>query len=189
MTELVPRASRVVCGLVVAMCVVVAVALVAQGDVLAVVRAAPALALASVGSVALFWLPRVRIDPARLEIVNVLRTYRITWPAIQDVSAQWSLTVDTTKGRVSAWAAPAPGPLGQLGSVRRDERFRLTRESNPRMALGHLAPALIQRQWESYRDRGLLGMVEGDGVEVRWHSSLCAVLAVLVVLTVVAAAV
>jgi hypothetical protein len=186
-TRLVPYFSRVIAVLLGAVCVVVEVALIAYGDLGLTLRATPALAFVAVGGVALFWAPLVELNPAELVIVNPLREHRISWPAIRDVDTRWSLTIDTVRGRVTAWAAPAPGMISQFGRLRRDSYGRpsLGRQEARHTSTGDL----VRRQWESYRDEGVLGAVEGRGVTTTWNVPLTAALVVTAALTVAAIAV
>lgn len=183
--------SRFGQGLVV---LVAAIALVAsagallRGDLRMVAHLVPALALVVVGVWALFWRPAVALTPAEVELVNVLRTVRVSWPAIQDVETRWALTLVTGKGRYTAWAAPrqsshragADEPRSLYGSPVAAGRDQV-RTLNPGTGAANLASSLVLTQWRRYRDAGLLGPVEGEGVAVRWHSTTVVTLLLLVV--------
>lgn len=162
-TVLVPLGSRIVCAGVVAMGLVVTAALIAWGRPEPLLRALPAIAFAMTGSIVLFWLPRVDVTPARVEIVNAFRSYRVTWPAIREVGTRWSMTLYTVSGRIEAWAAPAPGPLTGAASRASQRPGRGDRRG------GQGAAAIVRAQWEAYREAGALGAVEGEGVESNWH--------------------
>jgi hypothetical protein len=161
-----------------------------RGDVGLLAHLVPALALVVVGAWALFWRPAVGITPVEVELVNILRTVSVTWPAITDVETRWALTLVTADGRYTAWAAPrqssfragadeprrmyaspAAAASGSLGSL------------NPGTGAGNLAATLVLTQWRQYRDAGLLGAIEGEGVTTRWHSRTAAVLLLLLLLT------
>lgn len=182
---LAPRFSRVVSVLVVAICAVTAVSLVQYGHLEPLLRAAPALALVSFGMYIVFWAPVVRITPAELTVVNPIRTYRVGWPAVKDISARWALTITTDRGVFSAWAAPAQGPWGSIGRLRRDALGRpsLGADTSDSAAGGSAASidSLVQNQWMSYRDEP----GARDEVTIRWHVGSIVVLTVLAVLTVI----
>jgi hypothetical protein len=189
-TTLAPRGARVLAVLVVAICVAVEVSLVVYGHVDVTLRATPWVAFAGVGAYCLFWAPLVRLSPAEIEIVNPLRTHRISWPAVEDVETRFSLAVRTRRGRVTIWAAPAPGPWSSVSQLRRDPLGRASLGSQQRRlptTVAALAPALVMRQWESYRESGVLHGASGAGESSRWHRVLIAILATCAVLGVVAA--
>lgn len=182
---LAPRFSRILSVCVVAICVVTAISLVQFGRAEPLVRAIPAIGLVAFGAYAVLWMPRVGITPAGLEVVNPLRTYRVAWPAVTDITAHWTLTVTTDRGRFSAWAAPAPGPWSSIGKLRRDALGRPSLDSKSREgaaegAVAAVAP-LVMNQWASYRDER---PARDDDLSVRWHVATIAVLGVLLVLTV-----
>lgn len=60
---------------------------------------------------AVLWNPRVEIAPEDVTIVNILRTHRVPFTAIEDVQTRWGLSVTADGRRYPAWAAPAPGVL------------------------------------------------------------------------------
>jgi hypothetical protein len=189
-TTLAPRGARVLAVLVVAICIAVEVSLVVYGHLDVTLRATPWAAFAAVGAYCLFWAPLVRLSPAEIEIVNPLRTHRISWPAVEDVETRFSLAIRTRRGRVTIWAAPAPGPWSSVSQLRRDPLGRPSLGPQQRRlpaTVAALAPALVLRHWESYRDAGTLHGVEGDGETVRWHRALVAILAACAVLGVVTA--
>ncbi|WP_284254886.1 PH domain-containing protein [Pseudolysinimonas kribbensis] len=107
-TVLYPVGSRVLAGLVVAICAVVEVSLVVYGHGDVLLRGTPAVLLVAVAAVVVFWMPRLELDPAELRVVNPLRTHDVSWAAIRDIDSRWSLTLDTERGRITAWAAPSP---------------------------------------------------------------------------------
>lgn len=179
-TVLRPRAGQVLAVLVIAVCGVGVGGFLLRGDLETLARGLFPLLLIATGAWVLFWQPAVRITPATLELVNPLRTVRVTWPAIEDIETRWSLTVTVAGRRYAAWAAPR-----ESGSSASGPRGAVTVAGRPGPAArplppGALAGLLARRQWEEYRDRGLLGSVEGDGVDIRWHATTTAVLAVLV---------
>lgn len=178
-TVLYPLGSRILAGAIVVICGVIEAALISFGHADITLRATPAVLLVALGAFVLFWNPRVELDPAELLIVNPVRSYRISWPAIREIDSRWSLTLDTARGRVTAWAAPAPGPFSQLSRVRRDAYNRVSLGSAGSTRGAELARSLIVGQWEAYREQGVLGAIEGEGVTIRWNVPIVAILIVL----------
>jgi hypothetical protein len=173
-----PVGSRVLAAVVVAFCLFIEVSLLAYGHLEVTLRATPAVLLVAAGAIVLFWVPRVELSPSELRVVNPLRTHHVTWPAIRDIETRWSLTIDTVRGRLTAWAAPSPGLFSQVGRMRRNAfSVSLNNQREPRGA--ELARHLVMRQWEAYREQGVLGAVEGDGVTTRWNVPAVVTLAVL----------
>jgi hypothetical protein len=191
-TVLRPRFGQGLAVVVAAICAFGLVGFALRGDGATLLRAAAPLALTGFGSYALFWAPRVRITPADIELVNPLRTIRITWPAVEDIETRWSLVVTAGKRRYPAWAAPREGGVARVrpgsrpGSMLSDDARQRMRANVPE---GALAGAIALRQWQEYRDRGLLGVVEGQGVTVRVHVVTAAVLLVLAVGTLASASI
>jgi hypothetical protein len=190
-TVLRPRVGQVLAVVVTMICALGLVGFALRGDAATLLRAAAPLALIAYGSYALFWVPNVRIGPAEIELVNPLRTIRIAWPAVEDIETRWSLVVTAGNRRYPAWAAPREGGSGALRpsratSVLSDDGRKRSSRGLPE---GALAGAIALRQWEEYRDRGLLGAVEGEGVTVRAHAATAVVLALLAVATIASASI
>ena len=173
-----PLGSRILAAVVVVLCAVVEASLIVYGHAELALRATPAVLLVAALVYAGFWAPRVELDPAELRVINPFRSYRISWPAIREIDSRWSLTLDTVKGRVTAWAAPSPGLFSQLPRMRRDA-FRVSLGSERESRGAEQARQLIVRQWEAYRDRGLLGAVEGEGMTRQWNVPLLVTVGVL----------
>lgn len=129
---------------------------------------------------ALFWRPRVVVDLSGVRIVNVARTVRVPWPAIEMVDTKWSLTLVTAYGRVTAWAAPAPGAAHAVRN--RVQRRELT-VAPPGAGAGGVRPGdlptsasgeaalVIRRTWEALREAGYLDdpRLEHERLPVEWH--------------------
>ncbi|MGT2424964.1 hypothetical protein [Amnibacterium kyonggiense] len=180
-----PRASQALAALVIAICAVGVGGFALRDDLPSLVRAVPPLGLVAVGAWALFWRPSVLLEPARLRLVNPLRTVTITWPAVEDIEDRWNLVVTAGGRRHGAWAAPRTGAIAS-GRARRAAYGRAAdaasgARAGTDAAQGSLAGALAARQWREYRDRGLLGAVEGEGVTTRWHTRTIAALLLLAV--------
>ncbi|MBI5161353.1 MAG: PH domain-containing protein [Micrococcales bacterium] len=160
-----PLGSRVLTVGVLAIALVVAGSLVGWGRWEVLLRAAPGIALVAAGTIVLFWLPRVRVSPTGIEVVNPFRTYRAGWEAVQEVGTRWSTTLYTESGRIEVWAAPASGPL----TGARDRARTGT-------------AAIVRRQWEAYRDAPPLGST-GNGLSRHGHPLRVALLVTLAALT------
>jgi len=142
---------------------------------------------------ALFWRPSLHVEQHGVTVENVLRTYFVPWPAIEDVDTRYSLTLYTVNGRISVWAAPAPGRHRMMGLAQKD--FDGVGDS-ARSELGGLRPAdalslpsgnlaqLIRGHWEQLRDAGAFARgVDPESSTVTWHKATITVLAALVLAT------
>jgi hypothetical protein len=178
-TVFAPRFGRVVAVLVAVVCLVTEVSLVSYGHLDALLRGTPAIALFGFGIWTLFWTPLLRLGPARLEVVNPLRTHTVPWNEIREISTRWSLALETSAGSISAWASPAQSPWGAVGRLHRDALGRPSLGPAERNATTS-ASGLVHRYWEGYRD----DTAAGAAVTTRWHSATIVVLLVLLVLTI-----
>lgn len=183
-------------GLSIAFGVLGATALVAiavSDGTRAVVLAAPWLALV-VGAVwALYWRPEVAVDDGGVHVVNVLKTVDLPWPAIQRIDTKWALTLFTAYGKVTAWAAPAPGGFATRVAARHDfhglpeSTFVGDRSIRPGDLPGSpsgAAALVVRRHWEQLRDAGHLddAKLEFSEPPSRWHYRTILIGAVLVLL-------
>lgn len=142
---------------------------------------------------ALFWRPSLTVAAHGITVENVLRTHFVPWPAIVAIDTRYSLTLRTAQGRVSVWAAPAPGRHRTLGLAPKD--FDGVGES-ARGGIGELRPAdalttpsgnlaqLIRGHWERLRDAGAFASgVDPEASTVTWHWATVAGVAVLAAAT------
>lgn len=167
------------------------------GTGMAGLRVLPWLLLLAGAVWAFFYNPRVRVDPAGVHLVNVLRTIDVPWPALQAVDTKWALTLQTAYGTYSAWAAPAPGGLSSARMSLKDARAATKGQvrdlvdggagmrpgDHPDTNSG--APALaIRRQWAALVEAGHLSdpQLERSSVPVRLHTEVLIGAGVLVVL-------
>jgi hypothetical protein len=178
--------SRVLAGVVVALCAVIEVSLITYGHAEVALRATPAVLLVAVGMVALFWIPQVELDPHRLRLINPLRRYTINWPAITEIESRWSLSVRVGARSLIAWSAPAPGPFSQLGRLRRDAYNRVSLGDRTTARGAEQTRQLVIAQWESHRDDPPTD--DGPGFAVRWNIPLTAALILLSAATICAIA-
>jgi hypothetical protein len=126
-------------------------------------------------------------------VVNVLHTVDLPWPAIHRIDTKWALTLFTAYGKVTAWAAPAPGGFASRMAGRHD--FKGLPESTfggdqsirpgdlPGTPSGAAALA-VRRHWEQLRDAGHLDdpKLEFARPPTQWHYRTILVGAVLVLL-------
>jgi len=171
---------------------VVALTVIAVGDgTRSMVLAAPWIGLV-VGTVwALYWRPEVAVDDGGVHVVNVLHTVHLPWPAIQRIDTKWALTLFTAYGKVTAWAAPAPGGFASRMAGRHDFRglpestFGGDRSMRPGDLPGSpsgAAALLVRRRWEELRDAGYLNdpKLEFARPPMLWHYRTILIGAVLV---------
>ena len=187
-----PTFGRVLCIGVWILCLV-AVILTVHNGVGEVLVMMPWLLLVSGAVWTMFWNPRVVVDDGGVHLVNPLRTIDVPWPAIQNVDTKWALTLITTYGRFTAWAAPAPGGLATARKMTRTDREAIP--SSARDAQGAIRPGdlpetasgsaalIIRNRWEELRDAGWLDdpILEHERVPVRWHWLTIVIGAALVV--------
>jgi hypothetical protein len=154
-------------------------------------RTGPWLALV-VGTVwAMYWRPEVAVDDSGVRVVNVLHTVHLPWPSIQRIDTKWALTLFTAYGKVTAWAAPAPGGFASRMAGRNDFRglpestFGGDRSIRPGDLPGTpsgAAALVVRRRWEELRDAGHLDdpKLEFSRPPTMWHYRTILVGALLV---------
>lgn len=192
-----PRFGLVLCFIVWAIVALCIVSLIVQGDPIALLRFAPAFLLAAFACWVLFWAPAVRIDEGGVSLINLVRTVRITWPAVATIETKYAMTVRTVAGvKHTAWAAPGPSRFSTYRATKADltNLPESTYSAGNSVGIGDvphsdsgIAALYARRYWEQLRADGYLdsGVVEGSGVVITWHRTTLIVLAVLVVATLV----
>lgn len=109
---------------------------------------------------ALYWRPEVEVSDGGVRVVNPWRTVHVPWPALDEVSDRWSLTLTTTDGRrVSAFAAPARGAAERGAGVAAE------------------AARLVDERREALRAAGWLDEVRPEGAPVSSQLALAPLLA------------
>lgn len=103
-----PAFGRVLSIIVVAIAVAGLVGFIVAGDGERLVRYGWGLALLGATAVALFWLPSLSVAQHEVTVRNVFSTIHVPWPAIERVDTKYALTLYTPRGKVTAWASPAP---------------------------------------------------------------------------------
>lgn len=160
-----PTFSRWLAGAVFASCLLVLGTAVVTGPLEDVLRVlAPAVGVA-VTAWAVLWRPLVEVSDGGVRVVNPLRTVHVPWPALTRVDTRWSLTLHTTGGVVSAFAAPGPTALGEGG---RPGRTGLSGE----------VAEVIERRRRELTEAGYLADIrpEGAPVTVTWSVPVLALL-------------
>jgi hypothetical protein len=196
-TTLRPVFGRIITALIAAIGIAVIVSLIATGQFRQLGLSLSPVLLTVYVVWMLFWAPCVRLSPAGVELVNIIRTQTVSWPAIQRIETKYALTLYASDRKYVAWAAPAPSRFAAMSASRRDIKGlpESTFSAENRIGLGDLptsdsgaAAMRVRRAWEGYRDAGLLGPVEGTGVTTTWHPVIIAVFGILVVGTVLSIA-
>jgi hypothetical protein len=155
----------------------------------------------------LFWFPSVTVEPSGVTFRNVVRTFRVSWPAIADVRTRYALTLFLRDGRkIVAWSAPSPSRYAGINTVRPDlaglrtpvgdrgpvdaslEATSIPLGDVPSSESG-IAAIHVRRAWTALRDAGYLdaGTIEGTGVVTSWNTRPLLVFGALVLLGVLAA--
>ena len=161
-------------------------------------RYIPLVAFAAFGVWILFWSPSVTIGPSGVTVRNLLRSFDVSWPAIQRVDTKYALTLYTATKRIVAWSAPQPGRFEALRTSQSDLQFlpessygvggSIRPGDLPKSASG-LAALYVRRYWDQLRDAGHLdsGVVEGTGVTTHWLRRETAILCGLLVVSIIGA--
>lgn len=187
--------GRVLAGIVMAICAAAAVS-IATDTWDAVWHAWPWLLLVGGGAWSLYWNPRVVVSPGGVRVVNVFRTFDVTWPTIDSIDTRWALELCTSSGNIRAWAAPAPGPSFMRRLTKSDSRVpgrrrdEMVRPGDSPLSDSGAAALIVRQRWERLRDAGHLDnpLVEHPYPNITWHRTLIVVtvlVAVACVLTVV----
>lgn len=106
-----PRSAKWFAGVTWTLLAIGIVAAVVVNGVEGLLTAWPMLALAFFGWW-VFWYPSVEINDDGVTIHNLLRSINVPWNALINVDTKFALTLITTRGQYTAWAAPAPGVWG-----------------------------------------------------------------------------
>lgn len=180
-----------------AICLIVLVTLGTDGGPAGVLRHGPAVLLVAYATWMVFWAPAITIDPSGVSLQNIVRTHRVTWPAIQRIDTKYALTLVAGGRKFTAWAAPAPSRFSMM-NARRQELHSLPESTyGPGMSIGlgdlpksesGVAAYHVRAHWEALREAGHLdlGTVEGSGVVTAWHRNQLIAFLALTALAIVA---
>ena len=118
---------------------------------------------------AAFWRPHVEVSDGGVTVANTWRTVSVPWPAIEGVEGRYGLRLRTAYGPVTAWAAGAPA--GRQRTRGQDS----------------VAAQSVTARLESLRAAGHLDnpRLESPAPTTTWHRDVIAVVALLVVASVV----
>lgn len=149
--------SRVIAGVVVAVCVLALVLLAVSGDPASLLHSGGVFALVGVGAWALFWQPLVEVSDGEIVMVNVLRTVHIPWPSVTALDSRWSFSVETTAGTYHAWAAP-----GSSGMAARWRPSRTTPATDKDSGRGAAASSTGSERISSGGDADAVALAAGE---------------------------
>lgn len=185
--------------LTIAVAVVAATVLVASAQVgpEALLRAVAPCALLVGATWAAFWRPKVSVDDEVVTVRNVFSTDRVRLEQIRRIDTRFALTLDTTQGKVSAWAAPAPGRHSTILARREDGQnlpestyiADTVRPGDLTTSDSGAVAAVIRRRWEELRDvRGSIGDGPDESRDRSVHWGTLLALTALLVLSAVSIA-
>lgn len=184
--------SRVLAGIISGGALLAAVAVAVTDGLVSAVSVLPVLALIGGFGWAAYWRPAVVVDDAGVTVVGVIATTEVPWASIRTIDTRWALTLKTTTGVVTAWAAPAPSRHG-LYRVTKGENQNLAADTylagtiRPGDALSSdsgQAAEIVRRAWDRWRENQGESPADGEPVRRRWHRATLVVAAALAVLTV-----
>jgi hypothetical protein len=146
---------------------------VREGGPVALVRQAPAMALAATVVYAVMVRPAVSVGADGVHLRNVLRDVDVPWAVLERVSTRFALTLHTRDGQVvRAWAAPASGrhvdtqlTAGDVRALGWDEAEPPTASASTSSPSG-VAAAWVRREWRRATggdDAGVGRSAHGDG--------------------------
>jgi hypothetical protein len=193
-----PLFGRILTVVVAVVCTAGLVGVLLTGEPVTIARTAPPTLLLAVVCWALFWRPGMSVRPEGVEVVNILRSWAIAWPAIESLDTRFALTIRAAGRRIPVWAAPAPGVRGAASLHRADvSNLRESAYAGESVRPGDAvntpsgqAAEIVRTHWESLRDAGHLasGRVEPGSVRATWHIGTIVVIAALVVASLLGAA-
>ena len=134
----------------------------------------------------LFWNPSIKVSEAEIVVDNIFRFTSLNWSSIKRIDTKYSLTLETEKGVVRAWAAPAPSRYaGFLANKSEAEHLPessfigngLVRPGDLTSSDSGVAAYIIRSHWEQLRDKNQLG--EEPKVMTRWSATRIVVFLVL----------
>lgn len=134
----------------------------------------------------LFWNPSIKVSESEIIVDNIFRLTTLNWSSIKRIDTKYSLTLETNKGVVRAWAAPAPSRYaGFLANKSEAEHLPessfigngLVRPGDLTSSDSGVAAYVIRSHWEQLRDKNELGAE--SVVVTRWAATRIAVFVAL----------
>jgi hypothetical protein len=105
----------------------------------------------------IFVRPKLVVSDEGVTVINPLRTYEISWGAVNDIDTRFALTFVTEKRRISAWVATAPGRYhgrtihpSELKGLGLGQREHIQPGDSPRTRSGQAA-AVCRARLEQFR--------------------------------------
>jgi hypothetical protein len=154
------------------------ISFVAVGDGAGLLRYGWGLLLLAALTFALFWLPSLDVAEHEVTVRNVFSTVHVPWPAIERIDTKYALTLYTPRGKVAAWASPAPSRYASQVSRTRDARLAAAAAgTDPRPGdlldtMSGAAAYVIRRHWDDLREDGHLDnpVIEEGGLrrDIHW---------------------
>jgi hypothetical protein len=126
----------------------------------------------------LFWNPSIKVFESEIVVDNIFRFTTLNWSSIKRIDTKYSLTLETEKGVVRAWAAPAPSRYaGFLANKSEAEHLPessfigngLVRPGDLTSSDSGVAAYVIRSHWEQLRDKNQLGAE--SVVVTRWSAT------------------
>jgi len=126
----------------------------------------------------LFWNPSIKVSESEIIVDNIFRFTTLNWSAIRRIDTKYSLTLETDKGVVRAWAAPAPSRYAGFLANRSEATHLpessfigkgLVRPGDLTSSDSGVAAYVIRSQWEKLRDRNQL--VAEPVIETKWAAT------------------
>ena len=144
---------------------------VLRGAVSFALGASPWILLAIWSAYMLLLRPCVVVQPCGLTIVNIVRTHRVPWARVTDLTSRFQLTVHLDTGRkITSWGAPSIGterPSVASAYSRRDAHEQSMRASGVRRRNVRAVPSLpTSRLIERARDAWETRELSREGAEV-----------------------
>ena len=123
-----PAFGRTLAVVTVVVCAFGVVALF-WGDAASAIRYVWPIILIGVVAWALFWRPSLRMQEHGVTVENVFRTYFIPWPSIQGIETRYSLTIETSRGKVPCGRRPLPAVTAHSDSLGRTSTASVRRRA------------------------------------------------------------
>ena len=113
----------------------------------------------------LFWNPSIKVSESEIVVDNIFRFTTLNWSSIKRIDTKYSLTLETEKQVVRAWAAPTPSRYaGFLANKSEAEHLPessfigngLVRPGDLTSSDSGVAAYVIRSHWEQLRDTNQL---------------------------------